>query len=59
MLYNSATLICYGMQSTDAMPHQTTYYSDDEKERVEEIADAQDKSFSKVVREAIQEQYDV
>lgn len=47
------------MQSTDAMPHQTTYYSDDEKERVEEIADAQDKSFSKVVREAIQEQYDV
>jgi len=47
------------MLSTTAMPHQTTYYSESEKQRIKEIAENQDKSFSKVVREAVQEKYGV
>lgn len=39
------------------MPHQTTYYTEEEIETIEREAEKQDKSFSLIVREAIQEKY--
>lgn len=41
------------------VPHQTTYYSDTEYERLQELADEKDVSFSNVVRTAIQEYYEL
>lgn len=41
------------------MPNRTTYYSDAEMERIEELADERDESFSGLVRAAIQEKYDI
>ena len=40
------------------MGHKTTYYTDDEEERIEQLADEKNVSFSKVVRNAIHEVYD-
>jgi len=41
------------------VPVKTTYYSDQEKRAIEHIAERNDMSFSAVVREAIQGQYEI
>lgn len=44
-------LLCMGQRST--------YYTDNEEQALEQLADEQDDSFSGIVRKAIQEQYDL
>lgn len=41
------------------MPQRSTYYTEEEEKVVEEEAERRDESFSKIVREAIQEKYDL
>jgi len=41
------------------VPVQTTYYSEQEIEALEHIAEVNDESFSSVVRTAIQEHYNI
>jgi hypothetical protein len=41
------------------VPVKTTYYSDSEMDRLEQIVEESDKSFSEAVRVAIQEYYDL
>lgn len=41
------------------MPNQNTYYSERELEEIEREAEEQGKSFSKIVREAVQEKYEL
>lgn len=41
------------------MGQRSTYYTDEEEQALEQLADEEDESFSGLVREAIQEVYDV
>lgn len=39
------------------MPQRSTYYTEEEQQAVEQAAESRDESFSKIVREAIQEKF--
>lgn len=41
------------------MGHRSTYYTDEEEQAIEEIADEKDTSFSGVVRNAIQKHCEI
>jgi hypothetical protein len=41
------------------MGQRSTYFTDSEEQALEQLADEQDESFSGLVRNAIQEQYDL
>jgi len=41
------------------VPHQTTYYSEQEYSELQRVVEDTDKSFSEAVRDAIQEYYEV
>ena len=41
------------------MGQRSTYYTDEEEEALEQLADEQDKSFSGLVRDAIREKYEL
>lgn len=41
------------------MGKRSTYFTDDEEQAIEQIAEEQDRSFSKVVRRAIKGYYDL
>jgi len=41
------------------MGQRSTYYTDEEEQALEQLADEQDESFSGLVRDAIQEQYNL
>lgn len=41
------------------MAHRSTYFTDREEQRLQELAEEQDESFSGLVRDAVQEVYEV
>lgn len=41
------------------MGQRSTYYTDEEEQALEQLADEKDESFSGLVRNAIQEEYDI
>lgn len=41
------------------MTHRSTYFTDEEEQALESIAEKRDESFSGIVRDAVQEVYDL
>lgn len=58
MLHGCDTLICYAMLVV-YMGQRSTYYTESEEQALDKLAEERGESFSGLVRQAIQEKYDL
>jgi len=56
--YKPDNIICYGIQYC-GVPNRTTYFSEEEMDELERMSKEEEISFSKLVRDAINEVYDI